>query len=124
MSHFAIEVQGEFAATHQLRFPDGALEPLHGHQWHVVVRVAAGQLDALETVMDFHLLERLLDGLIAPWRQKHLNDLAPFRAGVNPSAERVAEHLGRTLAQELPATVRLVTVGVTEAPGCTAWWLA
>ena len=124
MNTFAIEVETVFTATHQLRLPDGALEPRHGHDWHVTVRVASAQLDALETVMDFHILQGLLRNIVGPLRQQHLNTLPPFDAAVNPSAERVAEYIGRALARDIPAPARLAHVRVTEAPGCAALWIA
>ena len=124
MSAFAIEVETVFAAAHQLRLPGGTLEPLHGHNWHVRVRVASRQLDALETVMDFHRLEQLLQDIVGPLNHQYLNALPPFAAAVNPSAERVAEYIGRALTQNIPAPARLVEVRVTEAPGCAAIWSA
>lgn len=62
-------------------------------------------------VMDFHELERLVDGILAPLHNSHLNDTPSF-ASVNPSAENVAYHIGLRLA--LPANVRLQLVEVWE----------
>ncbi len=52
-----------------------------------------------------------------PWHNRHLNECPPFAAGsdptpLNPSAENVAYHVGRSLA--LPADVRLLSVEVWE----------
>lgn len=121
---YAIEASAEFCASHQLRLPDGSLEPLHGHNWRVCVRVKAVQLDALETVMDFHVLERLLRQIVQPWINSHLNTLPPFDQHWNPSAERVAEAIATQLAPLLPSSTRLLDVSVTEAPGCRAFFLA
>src|SRR5204863_6682311 len=93
---------------------DGSLEPLHGHNWRVVATVGAERLDPIGVVMDFHELERLLDGLIAPLHNHNLNQIEPFSAGMNPSAENVALHLGRSLGPILPAGVRLLRVEVWE----------
>ena len=71
--------------------------------------------------MDFHLLERALAQIVGPWSGCHLNDIPPFDAAVNPSAERVAERLGLLLRQAIPAVAQ---VRVTEAPGCAALWHA
>ena len=43
-----------------------------------------------------------------------LNELPPFVSGLNPSAENVALHVGRTLAARLPGYVQLVCVEVWE----------
>lgn len=118
---FEITVAKVFAASHAIRLPDDTLEPLHGHNWDVRVTVAAEALDAIETVMDFHELERLVDGVINPWHNRHLNDLPPFQGGnLSPSAERVASWIGQEVARQLPGHVALRTVSVGEAPGCTA----
>src|SRR3954462_1172619 len=100
---FEITTTRIFSAAHQLRLYDGTLEPLHGHNWRVKVTVAAEALDAIGVVMDFHELERLVDEIIGPMHNRHLNDLAAF-ASLNPSAENVALHLGRAL--QLPPAVR------------------
>ena len=120
---YAIEISALFAAGHQLRLGPGQLEPSHGHNWSVVVRVASPQLDAIDTVMDFHDLEQALEAIIGPWRNRHLNDVAPFLAGVNPSAERVAEVIGQNIAKSLKPPARVVEVRIGEAPGCTAIWM-
>jgi 6-pyruvoyltetrahydropterin/6-carboxytetrahydropterin synthase len=122
---FEITVTREFAAAHAIYLPDGALEPMHGHNWQVQVTVARDQLDRIETVMDFHELEAAVDALIADWHNATLNECAPFadhdgRLVVNPTAERVAEHIATALASKLPKPVRIHDVLVREAPGCWA----
>src|SRR5690348_16597821 len=93
---FEITTTRTFSAAHQLRLYDGSREPLHGHNWRVRVTVGAGRLDAIGVVMDFHELERLLDAVLAPLHNRHLNDTPAF-ASMNPSAEHVAMHIGRSL---------------------------
>lgn len=116
-----IRIDRVFSAAHALRLPDGSLEPVHGHDWQVAVTVAADRLDAMQCVMDFHELERIVDGVLQPWQTANLNDCAPFAAGAtNPSAERVAETIARAVAEQLPEHVALQRVEVGEAPGCTA----
>ncbi len=109
---FEITATRSFAAAHQLRLPGGALEPLHGHNWKVKVTVSSAGLDEIGTVMDFHELDRLLDVGIVPMHNRHLNELEPFARELNPSAENVAFHVGRTL--RLPLHVRLERVEVWE----------
>jgi 6-pyruvoyltetrahydropterin/6-carboxytetrahydropterin synthase len=121
---FAIEVITEFCASHQLRVPDGTLEPLHGHNWCVTVTIESPQLDAIDTVMDFHELQNIVTQVIAPWNNQHLNDVAPFADAINPSAERVAETLAKTIGAALPSPATIVSVWVSEAPGCRAGWRA
>ena len=110
---FEITTIRHFSAAHQLRLYDGSLEPLHGHNWRVKVTVAAPKLDSIGVVMDFHELERLIDAIIGPLHNSHLNDAEPFRK-LNPSAENVALQVGRLL--KLPAGVQLLSVEVSETP--------
>lgn len=66
-------------------------------------------------VMDFHELERLVDGIVGPLHNSNLNEVSPFaKGGLNPSAENVALHVGRSLGRKLPGAVRLVRVEVWE----------
>ena len=109
---FEISTTRSFSAAHALRLYDGSTEPVHGHNWRVKVTVAAEKLDAIGVVMDFHELERLVDLVLAPLHNRHLNDLPPFSRELNPSAENVALHVGRSL--RLPDGVRLVGVEVWE----------
>ncbi len=122
---YEITITRTFAAAHALRLHDGSLEPLHGHNWAIELGVAADELDQIEVVMDFHDLDRIVDGLVGPFHNGNLNDTAPFadEDGVlklNPSAERVAWWLGTRVAAQLPGRVRLIHIRVEEAPGCTA----
>lgn len=118
---YEITVRSVFAAAHAIRLPGGAMEPVHGHNWEVAVTVASDRLDEIETVMDFHKLEAVVEQIVGPWRNGSLNDVEPFAGGdVNPSAERVAWWIGKQAAEQLPGHVNLVSVAVGEAPGCTA----
>jgi 6-pyruvoyltetrahydropterin/6-carboxytetrahydropterin synthase len=125
---FEITVQTDFAAAHALVIA-GEREPIHGHNWHVVLTLAGTSLDGDGLLCDFHAVEHLLREVVAPWHNHNLNDLAPFAAsgggrGLNPSAENVAFHiagvLGRRLAPSGVRGARVVSVSVSEAPGCVA----
>jgi 6-pyruvoyl-tetrahydropterin synthase len=122
---YEISVARVFAAAHAIRLPDGSLEPVHGHNWSVLVTVGSSRLDGIETVMDFHDLEQALDTALAKANNRHLNEVPPFvgpdgRLAVNPTAERVAWWIGQEIAAVLPRRVKLISVAVGEAPGCTA----
>ena len=109
---FEITTTRFFSAGHALRFPDGSIEPLHGHNWRVKVTVAATRLDANGCVMDFHELERRVDAIVTPMHNRHLNELVPFVEELNPSTENVAYHVARSLV--LSDGLRLVAVEVWE----------
>ena len=114
---FEITTTRSFSAAHQLRLYDGSLEPLHGHNWKVRVIVGAPSLDSIGVVMDFHELERLVDAILAPLHNTLLNDTAAF-ASLNPSAENVAFHIGRSLVPS--GGVKLLCVEVWETDGNSA----
>lgn len=116
---FEVEIEGQFTADHQLRLPDGSLEPLHGHDWPVRVTVAGERTDGMGCLVDFHELQARLADVISPLHGTRLNDheqLGP----ANPSAEHVARFIATELAERLGEGVRLVSVRVGEAPGCYA----
>lgn len=110
---YEISVNATFSASHQLRLYDGSLEPLHGHNWTVIVAVAATRLDSIGVVMDFHALERRLGKVIDGFHNRHLNDVIPF-VKLNPSAENVAQYIADSI--ELPERVWLQSVEVWETP--------
>ena len=119
---FEISTTRTFSAAHALRLYDNSLEPLHGHNWRVRVTVSSQELDPIGVVMDFHELERLVDAIITPWHNRHLNECPPFASGaLNPSAENVALHIGRSL--KLPPKVRLNRVEVWETDTNRATYL-
>ena len=118
---FEISTTRSFSAAHALRLYDNSLEPVHGHNWRVRVTVSSRDLDPIGVVMDFHELERLVDAIVAPWHNRHLNECPPFAQGLNPSAENVALHIGRSL--KLPANVRLSGVEVWETDTNRATYL-
>lgn len=114
---FSVTTTRVFCAAHAIRFPDGAIETLHGHNWEVRVTVGAERLDAIGFVMDFHDLESQLDAILLPLKNANLNDVIDL-TDLNPTAENVAFHIARRLS--LPPHARLESVEVTEAPGCIA----
>jgi 6-pyruvoyltetrahydropterin/6-carboxytetrahydropterin synthase len=116
---FEITIRCDFSASHQLRLYDGSLEPLHGHNWRVEVTVAADKLDQIGVVMDFHELQRIVDEIILPMQNCHLNNTSAF-AKLNPSAENVALHIAQSLANR----VKVQSVQVWETHDCRAAWRA
>jgi len=123
-----ITVQRVVSAAHAIRLYDGSLETVHGHDWRIDVTVQAGELDAIDVVMDFHVLERIVDELLDRIRNRHINDVVPFAGdgphglAVNPTAERVAQWIGEAVGGQLPEHATLAKVCVGEAPGCIATW--
>jgi len=128
----SIEIESVFCAAHALR-AGHETEALHGHNFHVTVRLTCQKLDGEQTVADFREVEGLLEQALAPWQNQNLNVLEPFRGRVNPSAERLAEQIGLRMQGLLEGLaddpvdgrgLRVAEVRLTEAPGCMAIWTA
>jgi len=119
---YSVSVRREFCAAHALRVA-GHVEPTHGHNWLVTVRLEGAELDEDGLLCDFHTVEDALDGVIDLYHNRNLNDIAPF-VSLNPTAEHVARHIAESLIDRLEESLRpharLASVSVTEAPGCTA----
>lgn len=116
---YEVRVQAGFCATHQLRLYDGALEPLHGHDWAVEAVFRGEELDRIGVLVDFEEIDRALRAVLAPLHHACLNEVAML-AGVNPTAEHVARAVFERLRERMPAGSPLWAVYVREAPGCTA----
>jgi 6-pyruvoyltetrahydropterin/6-carboxytetrahydropterin synthase len=114
---FEIRITRTFCASHQVRMYDGNLEPLHGHNWNVSVAVGADRLDEAGFVVDFHALEQQLDAILQTLNNRHLNETALF-SRLNPSAENVALAIAGAL--KVPGAAKLLSVEISEAPGCVA----
>lgn len=119
---YEITVEADFSAAHAIIIA-GTREPLHGHNWHVVVTIAGHALDNDGLLCDFHTVEDVLKNLIEPFHNRNLNEVAPF-SRVNPTAELVAKHLGDELAAALNTALApaawVAAVRVTEAARCRA----
>ena len=120
---FELTVETTFAAAHAIVIA-GVREPVHGHNWHVTSTVAGPALDHEGLLVDFHAVQAHLDAITAPFRNADLNATPPFDR-INPTAENVAVHIARTLADRLasaspnaPPAAHVAAVRVTEAPGC------
>lgn len=118
---FEVSVEAVFAAAHALSIA-GERETVHGHNWHVTVTVSGQALDADGLLCDFHTIESTLRELTGRFHNRDLNELPPFRDGLNPSAENVAKVLAEELANaiDLAPHAAVSAVRVTEAPGCAA----
>ena len=116
---YEITIEGGFSGTHRLIYADGSTEALHGHDWKVVVCLAAEELDGEGMVADFTLVQARLDEITARLHHTHLNDDPRFD-GVSPTAERVAWTIFDRMADAGGFGRFVHSVEVTEAPGCSA----
>lgn len=115
---FELSIEGRFSAAHAIRM-GGKPEPMHGHDWRVTVTIGGGELDADGLLCDFHSIEEALVMLTGRFHHRCLNEVPPFDR-TNPTAELVAKHIAEELTPMMPAEASIVSVRVTEAPGCAA----
>jgi len=115
---YSVSISSSFNAMHQVKLPDGSLEPLHGHDWSVRVWFCAEELDAQDMVVDFVRAMEGLRSTLAPLHHTNLNESLRTDDGRLPTAEVVARHIFDAL--RAAGLAQTSAVEVTEAPGCTA----
>ena len=88
---YELSVEHEFCAAHAILI-NGHREPVHGHNWRVLIIVAGPTLDHNDLLCDFHVIERDIDAVISRFNNADLNSTPPFDR-INPTAEaRRAAH--------------------------------
>ncbi len=109
---YRLAVTRDFVAQHYLIGGDwGAENFKHSHSYKVEVLLRGKVLNQHGYLLDIVELESALNEIIARFRDRTLNDLAPF-SGLNPSLERFAqvfyeELFARLAAKDLSLTVKL-----------------
>ena len=117
---YRVGAEVSFSASHQLRGYKADLEPLHGHNFRVVVTLEATELEALDLVLDFIELEEHIRGIVAPFDHQHVNEIPPFDR-INPTTENMARHFFEELGARInDERVRVRRVQVWEAPTYSA----
>lgn len=118
---FTITVETSFIAHHQLTLPDGTKEPLHDHDWKLIVAVSSEHLDQTGCVMDFHLLQDIINKTLSPLSGIALENLDYFaKNSINASAENVAKYIYDIISPQLPENINLSYINLMEAPDCWA----
>lgn len=117
---FEISIRDEFSAAHQLRYPGGVTEKLHGHNWKVEVVVRSGGLDGAGLVMDFGDLREATRKVLWELDVSLLNELEPFLEQ-SPSTENLARYIFDRLSSMVEGKGRrLSRVTVWEADNRSA----
>ena len=118
---YLVRIERTFSAAHAIVM-GGIQEEVHGHNWKVEATLAGASLDSDGLLVDFHALERALDGIVGRFHNRNLNATPPFDR-INPTAELVAQFIAVQLGPALPPGVRVRSVSVGEATGCTATYM-
>jgi 6-pyruvoyltetrahydropterin/6-carboxytetrahydropterin synthase len=103
---YTVAVKRNFVAQHFLIGGDwGAENEWHSHHYAVEVQLHGETLDKHGYLVDIVDIEHNLDGLVAYYRDKTLNDLPEF-AGLNPSIE----HFSRIFCEQLASRIQAETL--------------
>jgi 6-pyruvoyltetrahydropterin/6-carboxytetrahydropterin synthase len=112
---YTIAVNRDFVAQHYLVGGDwGKENKRHSHHYHVEVRLEGSDLNQQGFLVDIVEIASHLNEQVIYYKDKTLNDLAEFK-GLNPSLERFAFIICRTLSDKINApNVRALTVKIWE----------
>ena len=99
---FEVSAELEFSAAHFHPDYDGVCCKMHGHNYKVVVRVRAEDLDELGMVCDFYLLKKEAGAVAAELDHAVINEHSDFH-DQQPSAENIAQHFFKRLQPKLDA---------------------
>jgi 6-pyruvoyltetrahydropterin/6-carboxytetrahydropterin synthase len=89
---YAIKVQSDFSAAHNLRGYRGKCERLHGHNWKVEAEIISSRLNNLTMVCDFKEVKKNLKKVLEKLDHTYLNRLPYFKKN-NPTSEKLAEFI-------------------------------
>ncbi|MBQ9338266.1 MAG: 6-carboxytetrahydropterin synthase QueD [Lentisphaeria bacterium] len=113
---FELDIHKEFSAAHSLRGYNGNCANLHGHNWTVQVFIRAEKLNEIGIAMDFKVLKKELDAVLAELDHKNLNEHPHFKE-TNATSENLAMYIYRRLKPAVDlAGVKLDRVRVCESP--------
>ncbi len=116
MSRWIVHARSGFDARHALAVYNGEPESPHSHHWEVAIQAGTERLHPEGYALDFHLVQELLDKVIAPLDGADLNR-HPVIGTPSPTAERLARFVADSVAVGLSqAGGRLLSVSVWEGP--------
>lgn len=97
---FQIEKQIMFKASHRLYEGGRKDETDHFHDWTICVSLQSPILDEYGFVYDYVILEKHLNDIADPIKNKSFNDIWPFNK-LNPTAETIAKYFSDEIQQKL-----------------------
>ncbi len=112
---YEVSVTRSFVAQHALTVAKAGPEGrVHSHQYTVEVTFSGPTLDEQGYLVDIDELTEALDGLVAHFSDRTLNELEPFE-GLNPSVEHFSRIFGdRLLATLEPEPATELRVSMSE----------
>ena len=114
---FEVTVEAGFSSGHYLRNYRGKCENPHGHNYKVFVTLIGKDLDEAGLLLDFKLLKQVMRPVVDRLDHQMINDLEPFKAELNPSAENLARYFYQETARQLHD----MTAGRVRVKDCTLY---
>ncbi len=114
---FEVTVEAGFSSGHYLRNYRGKCENPHGHNYKVFVTLIGAELDEAGLLLDFKLLKQVMRPVVDRLDHQMINDLEPFNAELNPSAENLARYFYQQTATQLHE----MTQGRVRVKDCTLY---
>lgn len=114
-------IERHFSSAHILRGHNGKCANLHGHNYRIEVYARGRELNDIGLLVDFSDLKAAADELVNYLDHKNINDLPPFDAELNPSAENLARYLLEHIAARVnDDRVQVYKVRCFETPTSAA----
>ncbi|MBP1922337.1 6-pyruvoyltetrahydropterin/6-carboxytetrahydropterin synthase [Halorubrum alkaliphilum] len=112
---YSVSVSRACIAQHYLTVPDPGPEgTLHSHRFDIEASFHGPELNEYGYLVDIDAVIAALEAVVGEVRDRTLNDMSAFE-GQNPSAERLAKHVGDQLLDRLdPETATELSVRVRE----------
>ena len=98
---FEVMIERNFSSAHQLRGYKGKCENLHGHNYRVEIYARGSELDNIGLLVDFGDLKAAADDIVQYLDHRNINELPPFDAELNPSAENLARYILERVASRV-----------------------
>ena len=118
---FEVMIERNFSSAHQLRGYKGKCENLHGHNYKIEIFARGRELDHIGLLVDFGDLKTAADEIVQYLDHRNINELPPFDAELNPSAENLARYiLERVAARVGDERVEVYKVRCYETPTSVA----
>ncbi len=112
---YTVAVKRDFIAHHHLIGGDwGPENHLHAHHYQVELQLLGDTLDEHGYLVDIVEIERILNAVVASYRDQALNERQEFH-GINPSIEHFSRILARTISAQITAeNIQAITVQLWE----------
>ncbi|MEJ7617496.1 MAG: 6-carboxytetrahydropterin synthase QueD [Pyrinomonadaceae bacterium] len=118
---YEVMIERHFSSAHQLRGYKGKCENLHGHNYKIEIFARGRQLDRTGLLVDFGELKEAADEVVHYLDHRNINELPPFDAELNPSAENLARYILERVGSRIgDARVQVYKVRCYETPTSVA----